>query len=83
MASIVPDVQCIRKDGVVETVLWIYSSKTGEFYRSTVTVRVSWDLLGFGLGLVLGLGLRFFFTVRCHAAVREEARPLLNMIFPA
>jgi len=41
MASIVPDVRCIRKDGVVRVVLWAYSSKRGEFHRSAVTVKVS------------------------------------------
>jgi len=29
------------KNGVLRMVLWAYSSKRGEFYRFTVTVRVS------------------------------------------
>jgi len=58
MTAIGPDVQCIRRDGVVAKVLWIYSSKRGEFYCS-ILLRLG--LLGFskelGLGLTLALGL--------------------------
>jgi len=50
MISIVPDVPCIRKDGVVAKMLLAYSSKTDKFRRSSLG-------LGLGLGLVLVMGL--------------------------
>jgi len=41
MDSIVPDVDSVRKHGIVGMVLLVYSSKRGKFHCFTVMVRVT------------------------------------------
>jgi len=63
MAAVAPDVQCIRKHGIIAMVLWTYSSKRGVFcftvttrvHRLNRVSRVSRISRVIGLGLGLGL----------------------------
>jgi len=78
MAAIAPDVKCIRKHGVVAIVLWIYSSKRGEFisfycygqgYRvSTVSkIRASVRIkVRFSFSNKVGIGFHFSTWSECN-----------------
>ena len=61
--NVVPDAQCIVKDGVGAIVLWNYSSNGGGFQRFNVTVRVSRVKVRVRVRLVLGLGLGLVLVV--------------------